>query len=237
MDPYAKLPHTLPVIASEYRGLKDAGFTFACPPSPALNSCHKDFLTLFADSIKALGEIGGRFQSLTEEEYDPFRGASELLYSGSLVNERVACIGPNFIASHLESLHPTTRSLFSAILKRNTKPWEVFEDQIKQAGYARKINKLFAEDFDVLVLPTVPFHPTVEAMDADPIGLNAKIGEFTHFANVVDLCAISLNAGFYDGPHGKMPFGISLVCAGGLDGKMFDIAMLAEAAFKQNTAC
>jgi allophanate hydrolase len=236
-DPYAKIPGSLPLIASEYKGLKNAGFTFACPPPCALEVCSKQYQAMFASSVKALGAIGGRMRTLSNEEYKPFRDASELLYSGALVNERISCIGYEFIASHLDSLHPTTRALFTAVLERESKPWKVFDDQIKQMEYTRQVQGLFAENFDVLMLPTVPFHPTLEAMEADPIGLNARIGEFTHFANVVDLCAISLNAGFWQGPHGRMPFGISLVCASGLDGKMFDIAALAEAAFTQSLEC
>jgi allophanate hydrolase len=236
-DPYAKIPSSLPLIASEYKGLKNAGFTFACPPPSALEVCSEQYQALFVNSVKALKAIGGRLKPLSNEEYEPFRNASELLYSGSLVSERIACIGYEFIASHLNNLHPTTRSLFSTVLNRDSKPWNVFEDQIKQMEYTRQVQGLFANSFDVLILPTVPFHPTLESMHADPIGLNARIGEFTHFANVVDLCAISLSSGFWQGPHGKMPFGISFVCASGLDGKLFDIAALAEAAFKQDLEC
>jgi allophanate hydrolase len=232
-DPYAKLPGTLPLMASEYRGAKKAGFTFACPPASALEICDEKFLALFSESVKALTKIGGRVQPLSEEEYKPFQEASELLYSGSLVYERIASIGPEVITSLLDTLHPTTRALFTSVSERDIKPWQVFEDQIKQAKYTRQAQKLFAKKFDVLVLPTVPFHPTVEEMEEDPIGLNAKIGEFTHFANVLDLCAISLNAGFYEGKEGKMPFGISLVCASGLDGRLFDIAQLAEEALRK----
>ena len=75
-----------------------------------------------------------------------------------------------------------------------------------------------------MVLPTVPFHPTIKEMEADPIALNAKVGEYTHFANVLDLSAISINTGFYEGPNGRMPFGISVVGGMGMDGRLFDIA-------------
>lgn len=108
---------------------------------------------------------------------------------------------------------------------------------MKQATYTRQVQKMLIKKFDVLVLPTVPFHPTVMAMEKDPIGLNAEIGVFTHFANVLDLCAISLNAGLYEGRSGKMPFGISLVGGSGLDGKLFDIAKVAEKAFKEGEVC
>jgi hypothetical protein len=47
------------------------------------------------------------------------------------------------------------------------------------------------------------------------------------------MCITSqINADLYQDLHGEMPFGLSLVCASGLDGKLFDIATLAETAFK-----
>lgn len=76
-------------------------------------------------------------------------------------------------------------------------------------------------------------------MEKDPIGLNAEIGVFTHFANVLDLCAVSLNAAFYEDEsgEGRMPFGIQFVCGSGLDGRLFDIARVAEQAFERSMVC
>lgn len=66
-------------------------------------------------------------------------------------------------------------------------------------------------------------------MEADPLGLNAKMGEFTHFANVLDLCAVSVNGGWIDGGNGlSLPFGVSFVGASGLDGRVLDVAALFE---------
>ncbi|KAE9980846.1 hypothetical protein EG328_011982 [Venturia inaequalis] len=234
-DSYAKLPSTLPLLASEYRGVKGAGFTFAIPPTSALKACSEAFQKLFASSIATVTKTGGRLQPLSEEEYAPFKAASDLLYTGSLVYERIASIGPAFIDSNLTALHPTTRALFTSVSQRPPKPWQIFEDQMKQATYTRQVQQLFAKKIDVLLLPTVPFHPTLEQMEKDPIGLNAQMGVFTHFANVLDLCAVSLNAGFYEGVGGEgmMPFGVQLVCGSGLDGKVFDIAKVVEGAFEE----
>ena len=48
---------------------------------------------------------------------------------------------------------------------------------------------LFAS-YDALLLPTAPFCPTLAAVAADPIGLNARLGAFTNFVNLCDLAAI-----------------------------------------------
>jgi Asp-tRNA(Asn)/Glu-tRNA(Gln) amidotransferase A subunit family amidase len=66
-------------------------------------------------------------------------------------------------------------------------------------------------------------------MENDPIALNAKLGEFTHFANVLDLCGIAVPSSIYEEEQGKpLPFGVTLIGASGMDGRMFDIARVFE---------
>jgi Asp-tRNA(Asn)/Glu-tRNA(Gln) amidotransferase A subunit family amidase len=192
-----------------------------------LEVCSSTYKVLFANTVRRLEDLGGRLTSLSVSDYEPFHTANELLYSGTLVNERIVCIGHDFITKNIDSLHPTTKTLFRAILSRDAKPWDLFADQITQAECTRKAQQLF-EKVDVMVLPAVPCHPTLEAMERDPIGLNAKMGEFTHFGNVLDLCGVNINAAFYEGEDGVMPFGISLVGGMGMDGRVMDIAAFVE---------
>ena len=61
---------------------------------------------------------------------------------------------------------------------------------------------------EVLLLPTIGTIYQIEAVAADPLRLNANLGLYTNFANLLDLSAIALPAGFAgDG----LPFGISLI--------------------------
>jgi allophanate hydrolase len=226
-DAYAKPISTLPVKAVDFRGVKSAGFSFTIPPPEVLELCSSIYRSMFADTVRRLEALGGRLVPLSVTTFEPFQAANNLLYSGTLVNERVACIGYDFISNNLERLHPTTRTLFTAILNRDSKPWDLFADQIKQAEYTRKAHQLF-EEIDVMVLPAVPCHPTLRDMEQDSIKLNARMGEFTHFANVLDLCAVNINAAFYEAEDGKMPFGISLIGGMGMDGKTMDIAAFIE---------
>lgn len=226
-DAYAKPISTLPVKAVDYRGVESAGFSFTIPPPEVLKVCSSSYRSMFADTVRRLEDCGGRCVPLSVADFEPFQSASDLLYSGTLVNERIACIGHDFITKNLDSLHSTTSSLFGAILNRDSQPWDLFTDQIAQKECTRKAEQLF-EKIDVMVLPAVPCHPTLQQMELDPINLNAKMGEFTHFANVLDLCAININAALYEGDDGSMPFGISLVGGMGMDGRVMDIAAYIE---------
>jgi allophanate hydrolase len=48
---------------------------------------------------------------------------------------------------------------------------------------------------DVLVLPTIGTTFTVAEVLADPIDTNTALGHYTHFGNLLDLCAVAVPAG------------------------------------------
>ena len=74
---------------------------------------------------------------------------------------------------------------------------------------------------DVLLLPTAPCHPTHEEVAADPIGVNDRLGTYTTFANLLDLCAVSIPAGQRsDG----LPFGVTLLAPAFGDAALLDLA-------------
>lgn len=220
-NPYAKLQSALPVWHVDFRGSKSGGFSFGVPPAAVIKACTDDYQRLYSEAVTRLTKSGGIAQEI---DWTPFDGGNQLLYEGSLVNERVACIGLDFIKANLSTFMPPTRAVFGGALEKDFKAWEVFRDQALQARYTKEAARIF-EKIDVLLVPSVPCHPTIAEMEADPVALNAKLGDFTHFANVLDLCGINVNAGFYETEtNEKLPFGVTLIGASGTDGKVFDIA-------------
>ena len=119
----------------------------------------------------------------------------------------------------MSNFEPAIRDVFAAAVARPTKPWELYRDQHLQAKYTRQAALLFEREIDVLLVPTVPCHPTVAEMEADPVALNARLGLFTHFGNVLDLCGVAVSAGFYDEQGEKLPFGVTVVGGSGMDGQ------------------
>ncbi|KAK6004835.1 hypothetical protein QM012_007614 [Aureobasidium pullulans] len=224
-DPFAKTQQSLPLRHVDFRGYREGGFVFGVPPASVLAICTPIYHKHFNLAIDRMERSGGIRQEI---DWTPFEAGSRLLYDGALMNERVQCAGPEFLQASQQSLHPTTQALFEAAMARNTKPWDVYRDQQAQAIYTRQAALTF-DTIDVLLLPTTTCHPTVAEMEKDPIALNAKLGEFTHFANVLDLCGIALPSSMYkeeDGGH--LPFGVSIIGASGMDGKTFDIAKIFE---------
>ncbi|KFZ03393.1 hypothetical protein V502_10984 [Pseudogymnoascus sp. VKM F-4520 (FW-2644)] len=229
LDPYAKSPSSLSTWKTDFRGPKEGGFIFGVPPPSILETCSKAYQDLFQASVQRLRSCGGK---LVEIDYSPFAKAGDLLYNASLVHERLASIGHEFLVKNVDSLHPTTRSIFQSALSSELKAWEVFHDQAAQTQYtiqAQKIFNILEGGIDVLVVPSAPCHPTIKEMLEEPLALNSKVGTFTHAANVVDLCGVSVNAGWVENKTGaKLPFGLTFLGGSGYDGKILDVAAVFE---------
>ncbi|KAH8895897.1 glutamyl-tRNA amidotransferase subunit A [Thozetella sp. PMI_491] len=230
-DAFSKLPHVLPTWKTDFRGPRLGGFTFAVPPESALEVCTPTYRELFSKAVQALRSQGGR---LVEIDYSVFEVAGDLLYEGALLHERIACIGLDFLTTKLDELHPTIKALFGRALASQPTAHKVFCDQALQIQLTRKAQQTFDTlrgGIDVLVVPTTTQHPTVQDMEADPIALNSKLGTFTHYANVVDMCGLNIPAGVYQNLEGTtLPFGITILGGSGYDAKVFDIAAVAEEA-------
>ena len=159
--------------------------------------------------VEALGVHVVRF------DLEPFLEAARLLYGGPWVAERYAAVG-EFIASHANDVHPVVRDI---VLGGSTVSGaEAFRGAYRLKELAREAERAFA-DMDAMLLPTAPTHPTVEAVLADPFELNARVGRYTNFVNLLDLAGIAVPAGFTEQ---GLPFGVTLL------GPAFSDAALAE---------
>ena len=77
------------------------------------------------------------------------------------------------------------------------------------------MRRLF-ETYDFLLLPTAPTIYTREAVRADPLRLNATLGYYTNFVNLLDLAAIAVYApvAFTPGRTGRLFLEFALTLAG-----------------------
>jgi allophanate hydrolase len=80
---------------------------------------------------------------------------------------------------------------------------------------------------DALVLPTVPTVYTVEQVLADPIQLNSRLGTYTNFVNLLDLCGLAVPAAMQ--PDGT-PFGVTLLAPAGNDAALASLGRVFHAA-------
>ena len=76
------------------------------------------------------------------------------------------------------------------------------------------------------MLPTAPTTYTVKQVLADPIQLNSRLGTYTNFVNLLDLCGLALPAAMTDA---GLPFGITLLAPGGHDARLAEIGRVFHA--------
>ena len=72
-----------------------------------------------------------------------------------------------------------------------------------------------------MLVPTAPRLYTVAEVEADPIRLNSRLGTYTNFVNLLDLCAIAVPSGLRsDG----LPSSVTLIAPSGADGLIAGVA-------------
>ena len=76
------------------------------------------------------------------------------------------------------------------------------------------------ETVDALLLPTAPTHPTHDEVAADPVGVNARLGRFTNFVNLMDLAALALPA---PPRRDGLPFGVTLLAPAFHDQRLLEL--------------
>lgn len=177
----------------------------------------------WADSFAAEAQSWQAQASVVEVDIEPLLAAARLLYEGAFVAERYTAVGA-FIEEALqrgeqEALDPTVTTIITRA--KDLPAWQVFADAEQIAAASRHAEEIFAQA-DALLLPTTVRHPTLEEVAADPAGVNAELGRFTNFANLLDLSAAAYPAGVADG----LPFGVQLVGPAFHDRVLSDLAAL-----------
>ena len=147
----------------------------------------------------------------------PLLEAARLLYDGPWVAERYAALEA-FMADHGGDMVPVTRT----IIETGALPIaaDYFRASYRLAEVKRIAETMF-ERIDVLVMPTAPTLYTQAAVAADPLETNRRLGTYTNFVNLLDLCAVAVPAGSTDG---GLPFGVTLVAPAGRDYALMDFA-------------
>ena len=138
----------------------------------------------------ALRIAAGLGASLVEIDFRPFLDVARLLYEGPWVAERTAAVG-DFIARNPNAIHPITKAIISQGRARSAV--DAFNGLYRLRELGRTALKAFAE-IDVLMVPTMPAAVTLAQLEADPIGLNARLGAYTNFVNLLDLAGIAVPA-------------------------------------------
>ncbi|WP_077531017.1 allophanate hydrolase [Vreelandella utahensis] len=141
---------------------------------------------------------------MVERDFTTLYAMAALLYEGPWIAERHAAIS-TFMEANAAAMNPVVRDIIRQA--EGFTATDAFNGLYQQHELRHALDQELA-DIDALLVPTAPITPSISAVEADPVHLNARLGRYTNFVNLADLCALALPAGFRgDG----LPFGITLI--------------------------
>jgi allophanate hydrolase len=194
--------------SAAFPSVNPRSFRFGTPSDAYLRFFGNDIAAaLYQRAIARLIELGGE---RVEIDYAPFGAAGRLLYDGPWIAERLEATGELF-SRNPEALLPVIRKILEMARRYSA------SDAFKAMHELRRLSLLAGKEMgkvDFLALPTTGTIYKLADVAADPLALNANLGYYTHFANLLDLCAISVPSGFGDN---GLPTGLMLVGAAGRD--------------------
>ncbi|MDH5579470.1 MAG: allophanate hydrolase, partial [Betaproteobacteria bacterium] len=194
-DPYSR-------AAPASAGGIGARFRFGVPRNAQLEFFgDREAERLYAAALGKLEALGGE---RVELDFAPFYETARLLYEGPWVAERWLVVR-ELLERKPEAVHPVTRRVvekapaFSAA--------DAFAATYRLQALRRRAQAAW-ENVALIVTPSAPTIYTLAELEADPITLNSRLGTYTNFVNLLDLCGLAVPAGFRsDG----LPFGVTLL--------------------------
>ena len=175
--------------------------------------------TAYGEALKRWTALGA---TLVEFDLEPFYETARLLYEGPWVAERYLVIR-DLLASSPDAIHPVTREITAAGARLTAA--DTFAALYRLQALRRVAERAFA-NIDAMVLPTAPTVYSTAQVLANPIELNSRLGTYTNFVNLLDLCGLALPAAMRaDG----IPFGITLLAPAGHDALLASIGRVFHA--------
>jgi allophanate hydrolase len=170
-----------------------------------------------ADFDQALARLATLGHSIVEIDMAPFYETARLLYEGPWLAERYIAV-QRIIESEPTALHPITRQIIAP--GASLRATEAFEAFYRLEALRRLTAETFAQ-IDALICPTAPTTYTIEQVLSDPIRLNSRLGTYTNFVNLLDLCGVAVPAALHTD---ATPFGITVLAPAATDALVASIA-------------
>lgn len=173
----------------------------------------------YGDAIERWTVLGA---TPVEFDLEPFYETARLLYEGPWIAERYLVIR-DLLASSPEAIHPVTREI--TLPGARLSAADTFA-ALYRLQALRGISKRTFTGLDAVVLPTAPTAYSTAQVLANPIELNSRLGTYTNFVNLLDLCGLALPSAIR---ADDIPFGITLLAPAGQDARLASIGRLFHA--------
>jgi allophanate hydrolase len=173
---------------------------------------------LYERACTRFSRLGGK---AVEIDFAPFKQAGEMMFSGPWVAERRSAIEA-LTEIDSDGLLDVTKTVLRTAAGYSAT--DTFAAIHRLYRLRREVQSIFT-DLDALVVPTAPRPFTLDDMHRDPVALNNRLGYYSYFANLLDLCAVAIpNAKLPDG----MPMGVTLLAPAFRDRELIGLARQLE---------
>ncbi len=193
----------------------------AAPPRPrvavpaALELLTPAAREAFAGAVQCLRDAGAE---PVEIDVEPLLEAGRLLYEGAFVALRYAAVGA-FVDAHRDAVDPVVGAIIAGGATITAAQLAADRERVDELALAAR--DALART-DALLLPTAPQQPSIGEVAADPLGLNRRLGTYSTFCNLLDMCAVAVPAGRADDRH----FGVTVFAPAFHDAVAADVAAL-----------
>jgi allophanate hydrolase len=181
-DPWARLPPERSAV------LPPRAVRLGVPRTDDLDIADPLLRDRYAGAVE---RAAGRVADCVPVDIGPFLAAGDLLYAGPWLAERLADLG-DFLDTHPTSVLPVTRAVLEG--GRRFSAVDAFRAQHRLQELRAAADRVWG-GIDALLVPTVGALFTIDQILDEPIRRNLELGRFTHFANMLDLAAVTVPSG------------------------------------------
>ncbi|MFT4043408.1 MAG: allophanate hydrolase [Gordonia sp. (in: high G+C Gram-positive bacteria)] len=174
----------------------------------------------FDNAVARAESAGMRVKTI---DLRPFLAAATLLYGDALVAQRYDAVGEYIESATADSgLDSVVAEIITSANKYSAVDFLRARRQLEQLR-----GEAMSEwgDAAALLVPTAPGHPRIDEVAADPVGLNSRMGIYTNFCNLFDLCGLAVPAGeITESDGGVAQFGVTFLGRAHEDAVLVDLA-------------
>lgn len=160
-----------------------------------------EYVDAFARTVSGLEAKGISYDIV---DVSPLLDIATLLYDGAIVAQRYSAVG-EFLSGAPGSADPTVARI---VLGAANPPAHRYVDDLGTIAAGKRLAEKMLEGYDALLLPTTTEHPSIAAVQEDPLGINRRLGTFTNFCNLLDMAAVAVPG---ESTTAGDPFGVMLV--------------------------
>lgn len=186
----------------------------AVPRTEDLAALCPSYLAAFSETVAAFKACGVEIRTV---DISGLLEAAELLYDGAVVAERYAAVG-EFLETRPAGADPTVAAIVAGA--KEPRGYELVHD-LDVLTRAKSAAVEILEGCDALLLPTTTEHPTITAVQEDPIRINRRMGTYTNFCNLLDMASVAVPG--TPTAEGN-PFGVMFVVPAFADQVALDLA-------------